>query len=263
MAPTTKPKVRKRKPRVRKRNRGIRTREGHARSADAGSPVQPRAEALKETKRRKPKKNWAALIPVSDDPLEENVVEKVPLPDGYILVPKGNVYITRHCRSKTKESEQIVYVVYPQNRTGKRTLGIRVPEEIYTEVLESDAATKESRANAVQVRDAKDLSKSQKLLKNEFPLMPKETLKIVLGHAFLKGSGRVGRTAMISDDRKTILAVEAHIRHVHTPYEKLLEEGVSRKDAREQVWPTIQAVERAWQGFEKSETTLALRTVDK
>lgn len=34
------------------------------------------------------------------------------MPDGYILVPKGDVYITRHCRSKTKESERIVYVVY-------------------------------------------------------------------------------------------------------------------------------------------------------
>ncbi|KAJ5382148.1 hypothetical protein N7517_000059 [Penicillium concentricum] len=261
MAPTTKPKVRKRKPRVRKRNRGIRTREGHARPADAGSPVQPLAEVLNETTKRKPKKTWAALIPVSDDPLEKNIVEKVPMPDGYALVPKGDVYITRHCRSKTKESERIVYVVY--NRTGKRTLGIRVPEEIYTEVLESAAATQESRANAVQVRDAKDFSKSRELLKSEFPRMPKETLKIVLEHAFLKGSGRVGRTAMISDDRKTILAVEAHIRHVHTPYEMLLEEGVSRKDAREQVWPTIQAVERAWQGCEKSETTLALRPVDK
>ena len=138
-----------------------------------------------------------------------------------------------------------------------------MPEEIYTEVLESATATKESRANAVQVRDAKDLSKSRELLKSEFPLMPKETLKTILEHAFLKGSGRVGRTGMLSDDRKTLLAVEAHIRHVHTPYEKLLEEGVSRKDAREQVWPTIQAVERTWQGCEQSKTTLALRPVNK
>lgn len=130
MAPTTKPKVRKRKPRTRKKNRGIRTREGHARPIDGGSPVQPLGELLNETKRRKPKKTWTGLIPVSDDPLEkvclscinveehstkhgtQNIVEQVPMPDGYILVPKGDVYITRHCRSKTKESEQIVYVVY-------------------------------------------------------------------------------------------------------------------------------------------------------
>lgn len=91
--------------------------------------------------------------------------------------------------------------------------------------------------------------------------MPKETLKIVLGHAFLKGSGRVGRTAMISDEQKTLLAVEAHIRHVHTPYEKLLESGVSRKHAREKVWPTIQAIERAWKGCEEAGTELALRPV--
>jgi hypothetical protein len=197
------------------------------------------------------------------------------MPDGYVLVPKGDVYITRHCRSKTKESGRTVYVVYvsvitrhnyrarqltrSQNRTGKRTLGIRVPEEIHEEVLESAAETKESRASAVQARDAKDLSKSRELLKSEFPLMPKETLKIILEHAFLKGSGRVGRTGMISDERKILLAVEAHIRHVHTPYEKLLDEGVSRKDAREQVWSTIQAVERAWQGLEKAESKLALR----
>lgn len=71
MAPTTKPKVRKRKPRLRKKNRGVRTREGHARPIDAGSSVQPLAEVLNETKRRKPKKTWAGLIPVSDDPLEK------------------------------------------------------------------------------------------------------------------------------------------------------------------------------------------------
>lgn len=115
---------------MRKRNRGVRTREGHARPIDGGSPDQPLAEVLNETRRRKPKKTWAALIPVSDDPLEEvslscidieeysakhisqNIVEQVPMPDSYVLVPKGDVYITRHCRSKTKESERIVYVVY-------------------------------------------------------------------------------------------------------------------------------------------------------
>jgi hypothetical protein len=141
-------------------------------------------------------------------------------------------------------------------------LGIRVPEEIHAGVLDSAAATKESRANAVQVRDAKDLSKSRALLKKEFPLMPKDTLKVVLEHAFLKGSGRVGRTAMISDEKKVLLAVEAHIRHVHTPYEKLLDDGVCRKQAREKVWKTIQAVERAWQGCAEGEMDLVLRPAE-
>jgi hypothetical protein len=114
----------------------------------------------------------------------------------------------------------------------------------------------------VQVRDAKDLSKSRALLKEKFPLMPKDSLKVVLEHAFLKGSGRVGRTAMISDEKKVLLAVEAHIRHVHTPYEKLLEEGVCRNKAREKVWKTIQAVERAWQGRPDEEMKLVLRPAE-
>jgi hypothetical protein len=83
MAPTTKPKVRRRKPRVRKKNRGVRTREGHARPIDAGSPAQPLTEVLNETaKRRKPKKTWAALIPVSDDPLEKVSLSRVVI-EGY------------------------------------------------------------------------------------------------------------------------------------------------------------------------------------
>ncbi|KAJ5872986.1 uncharacterized protein N7529_005339 [Penicillium soppii] len=264
MAPTTtksKSNIRKRKPRTRKNHRGVRTRDGHARIAEAGSPVQPLTEVLNvsETKKRsKPKKARSVPIPVSDDPLEKNIVEGVAMLAGYVFVPKGDVYITRHCRSKTKEAGKIVYVIY--HHSGKRTLGIRVPEEIHNEVLDSAAATKESRANAVQLRDAKDLSKARALLKTEFPLMPKDTLKIVLEHAFLKGSGRVGRTAMISEEKKTLLAVEAHIRHVHTPYERLLDEGVDRKKAREQVWGTIQAIERAWQGNGEGEMKLALRS---
>ncbi|KAJ5131527.1 uncharacterized protein N7515_007566 [Penicillium bovifimosum] len=264
MAPTTESKARKRKPRPRKRKRGVRTREGQARPADAGSPVQPLVEILngttkRATKRRKAKakRAWAALVPDSADPLERNIVEHLPMPAGYVLVPKGNVYITRHCRSRTKKSGRIVYVVY--NCTGKRTLGIRVPEEIHKKVLESAAETEESRASAVQARDAKDLLKHRELLLKEYPLMPKKTLKLILEHAFLKGSGRVGRTGMITDEQKTHLAVEAHIRHVHTPYDKLLDDGVGRKNAREQVWSIIQDVERAWQGCEKAEIKLALR----
>ncbi|KAJ5581430.1 hypothetical protein N7535_000050 [Penicillium sp. DV-2018c] len=205
------------------------------------------------------KKAWAARIPISDDPLEKNIVDHLPMPDGYVLVRKGDVYVTRHCRSKTKESGRIVYVVYNLNRKSKRSLGIRVPEEIHNEVLELAAETKQSRAKAVQACDARDLTKYRELLQLEFPLMPKKTLKAVLEHAFLKGSGRVGRTGRISDEQKALFAVEAHIRHVHTPYEKLLEDGVSRKDAREQVWSTVQAVERAWQGCEQAESKLTLR----
>lgn len=73
---------------------------------------------------------------------------------------------------------------------------------------------------------------------------------MILNHAFLKHSGRVGRTSMKSDERKAILAVEAHIRHLHTPYEALLRAGMTRHHAREAVWDTVQAIKAAWEGGE-------------
>lgn len=123
-------------------------------------------------------------------------------------------------------------------------------------------ATAESRASAVQVRDAKDLSRARELLRRQFPLMPAGSLEMVLDHAFLKGSGRVGRTSTTTDERKALLAVEAHIRHRHTPYEKLLDADMDRTEAREAVWTTVQAVKTAWEGSEKQTELLPIRPVD-
>jgi hypothetical protein len=193
----------------------------------------------------------------------QNIIGPVPMPDGYVFVPKGDMYVTRHCRSKTKESHQAVYVVYVsakpklqaqaylmplQNKSGRRIQGIQVPAEIHANVVQLAKLTSGSRANAVQARDTKILSHGRKLLREQFPLMPEESLEIILNHSFLKGSGRVGRTSTTTDKRKATLAVEAHIRHKLTSYEKLLSAGTDRKDARETVWPTIQAIRTAWQG---------------
>ncbi|OQD82227.1 hypothetical protein PENANT_c022G00699 [Penicillium antarcticum] len=264
MADVTKPKARKGKPHRKGKKRRVRNRGGKVRpAAPDAAQTQPLSEVLNETKpKKRTAKPWTAVVPVSDDPLEQNIVERVPMPEEYIFVPKGDVYITRHCRSKTKESNQIVYLVYKPN--GKHTLGIRVPSEIHTTVLESAEATAESRADAVKVRDANDARKNRKLLMEEFPLMPEASLEIILDHAFLKGSGRVGRTARISDEHRIHLAVEAHIRHVRTDYDKLLDEGLERHEARKRVWDEVQAIERAWQGStikkdEKGHSPLALR----
>lgn len=138
--------------------------------------------------------------------------------------------------------------------------GIRVPAEIYSNVLDLAEATCESRASAVQARDTKFTSQGRQLLRDQFPLMPEESLEVILGHSFLKGSGRVGRTSTTTDKRKASLAVEAHIRHKHTPYESLLASGTDRKEARESVWPSVQAIKKAWEGDPEPEVVdLTLR----
>lgn len=146
-----------------------------------------------------------------------------------------------------------------KNIAGKRTLGLRIPSDIYAEVLHSAAATADFRANAVKLRDEKDLSRSRQLLQSQFPLMPAESLEMVLSHAFLKGSGRVGRTSMKTDEQKAILAVEAHIRHLHTPYEALLDTGMTRGQARDTVRETVQTLRTASEGGGARAMSLPIR----
>ncbi|KAJ5100045.1 hypothetical protein N7532_007046 [Penicillium argentinense] len=181
----------------------------------------------------------------SDDPLEKNVMQNSKMPDGYAFAPKGNVYITRNCRTKTKESGKMVYTVW--DKAGRRNFGIRVPDPIHKEVLQMADATAESRAKAVESRDTKTMSRARALLCQEFPSMPDDDLESVLNHAFLKGSRRVGRTEMVTDKTKASLAVEAHIRHVHTSYDAILQNGTNRVNARKQVLPRVQAIKEAWE----------------
>lgn len=135
----------------------------------------------------------------------------------------------------------------PQDKSSKWSLGLRVPSDIYETVSQSATETADSRAYAVKVRDERDQAHSRQLLRTQFPLMPEDSLEKILDHAFLKGSGRVGRTAMKTDAKKANLAVEAYIRHNCTPYDALLNDGLGRLEARKAVWDTVRAIKATWE----------------
>lgn len=44
--------------------------------------------------------------------VKQNIFERAAMPEDYVFVPKGDVYITRHCRTDTKTSNRVVYLVY-------------------------------------------------------------------------------------------------------------------------------------------------------
>lgn len=106
--------------------------------------------------------------------------------------------------------------------------------------------TARSRADAVRQRDEKDKSRARALIQALFPAIPATDLRAVVNHAFLKGSGRVGRTKKLTDERKAKLAVEAHIRHTHTRYEELLKAGLDRQEARGALWEGVEVIKRDW-----------------
>lgn len=120
--------------------------------------------------------------------------------------------------------------------------------------------TEKTRASATRARETKFLDQGRELLRDQFPLMPEDTLDVILEHAFEKGSGRVGRTGTLTDSHKAQLAVEAHVRHKYTPYETMLENGMDRFLAREKVWNTVQTIRKAWEGTgSKKDGCLTLR----
>jgi hypothetical protein len=81
-----------------------------------------------------------------------------------------------------------------------------------------------------------------------FPGCPPERAAEIAGHAGARRSGRVGRSAAgrVLDPEAVTLAVVASVRHVDTPYDRLLMAGVSRADARRQVADEVSAVIDSW-----------------
>jgi len=174
---------------------------------------------------------------------EPTVSISTPPPPGYHLVPKGNPYMTLNCRKQTQLSGKKVYNVVDKH---KHPIGIRVPRSIYTSVLASFTATKDTRADAVRRRDSRLEDTYRDAIIASFPGIPRDRVPGIVGHAMKKHSGRVGRTGKLDAREKAVLGVLAHIRHVHSPYDKLLKDGVSRNEARRRVAANVQKKAREW-----------------
>lgn len=81
-----------------------------------------------------------------------------------------------------------------------------------------------------------------------FPGCPEAERRAIAEHACRKYSGRIGRSeaAKRFDPDAVELAVRAHVRHGHTPYDDLLARGVDRADARGSVRDAVDAVVDRW-----------------
>jgi hypothetical protein len=173
---------------------------------------------------------------------EITVSSSTPMPKGYAFLPKGIAYKTLHCRKLTREAGKSLYVVVDKNKT----LGLRAPQAVVSAVHFKAKDTLATRRAAVQKRDNSDISKATTELQKQFPTMPDVDKGLVLKHGFKKYSGRVGRTGSLPLQKKVMLAVIAHIRHVHTNYDALLQAGQPRESARKATWNTIEGVMREW-----------------
>ena len=170
------------------------------------------------------------------------------------FLPSGNATLTR----RAKKFSNLSAVVVKFNRRRKRfeRQGLLVDSSAIREAessMDADSDQRRKQRDAAEIRRVEDDKKLVQAMvdeiKQQFPSCPADDATRIAEHTALRGSGRVGRSAAGRDvEPKAIkLAVIAHIRHLHTPYDELLMDGVPRREARTQIQSAVQNKLSEWQ----------------
>ena len=172
--------------------------------------------------------------------------------DHLDFLPRGDVAVTRR---STKHSK-LWAVVVEWSRTRKRyeRQGILAePEAIDRAMAESEADAgerqrrREREAERREALDREYLVAFARAVRERYPSAPRGVEEEIAEHACRKYSGRVGRAAAKALDEEAIfLAVQAHVRHVHTNYDDLLFRYGDRHLARQEVRARVEEVLDAW-----------------
>lgn len=177
--------------------------------------------------------------------------------DHLVFLPPGDAALTRRARKYST----LCAVVLRWSRARRRyeRQGVLVEESgllrAEAECLGDGDARARRREREAERRlevDQDYVARFAQRVRELFPNCPDGTDRLVAEHACLKDSGRVGRSAAAKalDETAVQLAVLAHVRHLKTPYDKLLAEGRDRREARRQVADQAQAIIHAWGGRE-------------
>jgi len=173
--------------------------------------------------------------------------------DHLVYLQKGDVALTR--RSKKYSSLSAVVVRFSRSRHRYERQGLLVESEALIRAekeCEGDAADRKiSREYAVRVRERADkeyIAQFSKQILMQYPGCPTQEAEAIADHACQKYSGRVGRSsaAKAFDAKTIVLAVKAHVRHKHTPYDQLLMKGWERTEARSAIAEKLDQIVSEW-----------------
>jgi hypothetical protein len=169
-------------------------------------------------------------------------------------LPRGDVAITRRA---TKHSPlRAVVVEWSRSRNRYERQGILVTGDAIraaeSESLSDADLRARNRELAAARREAEEpafIAAVTDAIRVQFPGCPADEAQHIAAWACAKHSGRVGRTAAAKslDPQPLRLAVIAHIRHQHTPYDRLLMRHGDRQLARQEVHAHIDDVMRQWE----------------
>ncbi len=173
--------------------------------------------------------------------------------DHLEFLPAGDAALSR----RAKKESTLAAIVVRLNTRRKRyeRKGILVEEQALARAEEQCLADEEVRLRRRErdtVRRATQDDEFRVRMAAEilrlFPRCPEERATEIAEHAAVRGSGRVGRSAAakVLDREAVTLAVVASVRHLDTDYDRLLMDGVPRRDARTAIRETLDRVLESW-----------------
>jgi hypothetical protein len=173
--------------------------------------------------------------------------------DWLDFLPSGNAAITRRARKYSPAHAVVVQWARARKRYERQGLLVD-PAAIARAEEESlaDADLRERRRirNAIRLdeQDRQYIETFAAAVRKQFPNCPAGEEAQIAQHACRKYSGRVGRSAAAKELNAEMirLAVIAHIRHVHTNYDRLLSEHADRQSARQQVMGNVMQLMARW-----------------
>lgn len=173
--------------------------------------------------------------------------------DHLVFLPSGDAALSR--RAKKESGLSAVVVQYNRRRKRYERRGVLVEEEALRRAEERCLADEDARARRRDRdrdrRAEQDLDLMARMTERIvalFPGCPPGRAEEIAGHAAVRGSGRVGRTAAGRelDEEAVTLAVVASVRHLDTGYDEMLMNGVPRAEARAAIRSKVDAVLTRW-----------------
>ncbi|MDQ1020408.1 hypothetical protein QFZ43_006957 [Streptomyces afghaniensis] len=170
-----------------------------------------------------------------------------------VFLPRGDTALTR--RSREESALSAVVVRFNRRKSRYERQGVLVEDAALARAEQRCLADAEARRRR-RVRDARrraaqDAQFAEAFaaeIRRLFPGCPADRARAIAAHASERGSGRVGRSAAgrALTQGAVISAVVASVRHLDTPYDRLLMSGVPRHEARRRIAAAVQTVLQGW-----------------
>lgn len=170
-----------------------------------------------------------------------------------VFLPSGDTALTR--RSREESTLSAVVVRFNRRKSRYERQGVLVEEAALARAEQRCLADAEARRRR-RVRDARRRAAQDELfaltfaaeIRRLYPGCPAGRARAIAAHTSERGSGRVGRGAAgrALTEGAVTSAVVASVRHLDTPYDRLLMSGVPRHEARRRIAATVETVLRGW-----------------